>query len=89
MVKFAHLLVLSALIVWLAGSGCIGGNDASEVKESGVDPNVAETGNGVPSEDLGIGLTQAEIQELDSDMEDLEVLLENASPEEEIVIEEL
>jgi len=88
MVKFAHLLVLSALIVWLAGSGCIG-NDASEVKESGVNPNVAETVNGVPSEDLGIGLTQAEIQELDSDMEDLEGLLENASLEEDIVIEEL
>ena len=33
MVKFAHLLVLSALIVWLAGSGCVG-NDASEVEES-------------------------------------------------------
>ena len=41
MVKFAHLLVLSALIVWLAGSGCIG-NDTSKVKESGVNPNVTE-----------------------------------------------
>ena len=88
MVKFAHLLVLSALVVWLAGSGCVG-NGTSEVKESGVDPNVAEAGNGAPSEDLEIGLTQAEIQGLNYDMADLEDLLVNASPEEEITIEEL
>ncbi|KKG10716.1 hypothetical protein EO95_00050 [Methanosarcina sp. 1.H.T.1A.1] len=85
MVKFAHLLVLSALIVWLAGSGCVG-NDATVVEETA--PNVAEAGNGI-SEDSEMGLSQAEIQELDSDMAELENLLENASLEEEIVIEEL
>ncbi|TFH04593.1 MAG: hypothetical protein E4H06_02680 [Methanosarcina sp.] len=83
MVKFAHLLVLSALIVWLAGSGCIG-NDASEME--GIAPNVAEAGNGTPNDSE---ITQAEIQELDSDMVELENLLENATPEEEILIEEL
>jgi len=84
MVKFAHLLVLSALIVWLAGSGCVG-NDASEVEETA--PN-SEAGNGTLN-DSEMGLTPAEIQELDSDMVKLENLLENATPEEEIVIEEL
>lgn len=84
MVKFAHLLVLSALIVWLAGSGCVG-NDASEEETA---PNVAELGNGT-TDDSEMGLTPAEIQELDSDMVELENLLENATPEEEIVIEEL
>lgn len=88
MVKFAHLLVLSALIVWLAGSGCVG-DSTSEVKESKADPDVAEMKNGEPDEDLEAGLTEAEIQEFDSEMKDLEHLLENASPEEEIVIEEL
>ncbi len=88
MVKFAHLLVLSALIVWLAGSGCIG-NNTSEVRESGVNSDVTETQNGAPSEDLEIGLTQAEIQALDSDMAALEDLLIIASMEEEIVIEDL
>ena len=34
MVKLAHLLVLSSLIIWLAVSGCIG-NDTSKVKEAG------------------------------------------------------
>jgi hypothetical protein len=87
MVKFAHLLVLSALIIWLAGSGCVG-NSTSEVEKSGVDQNAIEAGNGVPSEDLEMGLTQAEIQQLDSDMAELEGLLESASVEE-IVIEEL
>lgn len=85
MVKLAHLLVLSALIVWLAGSGCVG-NDAN-VEEAGTAPNVAEAENGV-SDNSGSGLTQAEIQELDNDMDDLEELLQNASVEEEIVIEE-
>ena len=84
MVKFAHLLVLSALIVWLAGSGCVG-NDASEVEETA--PN-SDAGNGTLN-DSEMGLTPADIQELDSDMVKLENLLENASPEEEIVIEEI
>lgn len=85
MVKFAHLLVLSALLFWLAGSGCVG-NDASE--ESEIAPNVTEAVQGSP-EDSEMGLTQAEIQELDFDMVELENLLENASIEEEIVIEEI
>ena len=85
MVKFAHLLLLSALIVWIAGSGCVG-NDASEMEEAGIAPNVAEAGNGVPA-DSGMGLTQAEIQELDSDMTELEDLLEDASLEDEIEID--
>ena len=84
MVKFAHLLVLSALFFWLAGSGCIG-NDASEEE---IVPNVSELGNGTPG-DPGMELTPAEVQELDSDMDKLESLLDNASTEEEIVIEEL
>lgn len=88
MVKFAHLLVLSALIVWLAGSGCVG-NDTLEAEESGVDPSVAEAGNGAPAEDLEMGLTQTEIKEVDSDMADLDNLLENASLEEDIVIEDV
>jgi hypothetical protein len=85
MVKFAYLLMLSALIIWLAGSGCVG-NDASEVEEAGIAPGIDEAGNGVPA-DSEMGLTQAEIQELDSDMAELDNLLENASLEDEIEIE--
>lgn len=85
MVKLAYLLVLSALIIWLAGSGCVGNN---EEEEAGITPDVAEAGNGI-SADSEMGLTQAEIQQLDSDMAELENLLKNASLEEEIVIEEL
>jgi len=82
MVKFTYVLVLSILIVWLAGSGCVG-NDASEVEA----PN-SDAGNGTLN-DSEMELTQADIQELDSDMVKLESLLDNASPEEEILIEEL
>jgi hypothetical protein len=88
MVKFAHLLVLSVLIVWLAGSGCVG-DSTSEVKKSGINPDVAEMQNGAPAEDLEMGLTQAEIQEFDFEVANLEDLLGNAIPEEEIVVEEL
>lgn len=88
MVKFAHLLVLSALIVWLAGSGCVG-NNTSEVEKSGVNQNAVEAGNGTPAEAVEMGLTQDEIQKLDPDTTDLETMLDNASPDEEIVIEGL
>lgn len=88
MVKFVHLLVLSALIIWLAGSGCVG-NSTSEVEKSGVNSNIVGAGNGVPTTDMDMGLTQADIQEVDSDMAELEDLLTEASPEEEIEIEEL
>jgi len=88
MVKFAHLLVLSALIVWIAGAGCVG-NGTSEVEKSGVNQKAVEAGNGVLAKDLEMGLTQDEIQKLDPDTAGLEKMLDNASPEEEIVVEEL
>jgi hypothetical protein len=86
MAKLAHLLVLSALIVWLAGSGCVG-NNTSDVKEAGISPNVGEAEYGTDNSESG--LTPAEVQELDGDMEDLESLLNSSSAEEEIVLEDL
>ncbi len=80
MVKFTYLLVLSVLIVWIAGSGCMG-NDSSDAV---VTQNVDEAGN---ADNSDMGLTPAEIQELDTDMAELESLLDNASPDEEIEIE--
>ena len=88
MVKFTHLLVVSVLIVWIAGSGCIG-NDKSKVKEAGKDSNDADVGNNVPAEDLGVGFTQAELDEVNSNMAGLENLLEDSSPGEEIVVQEV
>lgn len=88
MVKFVHLLVLSTLIIWLAGSGCVG-NSTSEIEKSGVNSNAVEAGNGAQTTDMEMELTQADIQEVDNDMADLEDLLKEASPEEEIEIEEL
>jgi hypothetical protein len=88
MVKFTHLLVISVLIVWLAGSGCIG-NDTSKVKEEGKDSNDADVGNNLPAEDLGVGLTQAELNEVNCNMAGLENLLEDSSPGEEILVQEV
>lgn len=99
MVKSAHLLVLSSIIIWLAVSGCIG-NDKSNLKEAGKGSNYTEvrssnaqngllndSPSGAPAEDLEVGLTQAEIKELDSDMADLQDLLGNSSVGEDIAIE--
>ena len=87
MVKFAHLLILSAVMVCIVGSGCVG-NDAAEVEESGIDSDDAKAGEEArDAEDLE--LNEAEILELEADMAELAALLENASLEEDIVIEEL
>jgi PBP1b-binding outer membrane lipoprotein LpoB len=86
MVKFSHLLLLSVLIIWLIGSGCVG-KDAAEVNKSETQGNLEAKAQ--PTENLETGLTQTEIQELDSDMADLEYLLENASLQDDIQIEEL
>lgn len=88
MVKFTHLLVISVLIVWIAGSGCIG-NDTSKVKDAGKDSSDADVGNSLPAEDLGVGLTQAELNEVNCNMAGLENLLEDSSPGEEIVVQEV
>ncbi|WP_054864326.1 hypothetical protein [Methanosarcina barkeri] len=78
MVKFVHLLVLSALIIWLAASGCVG-NSTSEIEKTGVNSNAVGAGNAVPTTEMEMELTQADIQEVDSNMEDLEDLLKEAS----------
>jgi hypothetical protein len=88
MIKFAHLLVLSALIVLLAGSGCVE-NDTPDIEKMEVGPNSVEVENGSPDEDLDTRLLQAEIQELNSEMEELKGMLEDANLEDEIIIEEL
>jgi hypothetical protein len=84
--KLAHLLVISATIVCLAGSGCVG-NDASEAQNSEMSPNIVEAQNAVSAEDFNMGLTQAEINDLNSEIADLDVLLENACPSEDVEVE--
>ena len=85
MVKLAHLLMLSALVVWIAGSGCIG-NDKSKVENTALGPKGAEVKNETSAENLDVDLSQAELKELDSDMADLQNLLENASLDDNIVL---
>ncbi len=87
MVKFTHLLILSTLVVWLIGSGCVG-NDAAEVEESEIDSDAAEAGE--EFQDAGyLELNEAEILELEADIAELETLLDDVSLEEDIAIEEL
>jgi hypothetical protein len=85
MVKFTHMFVLSILVFWLAVSGCAE-NDASEMEEAGIIPNIPGTEEDTSAEQ---GLTEAEIQDFEENVTDLENLLENSSIEEEIVVEDL
>lgn len=93
MVKLAHLLVLSCLIIFLTFSGCVD-NDASKVKEEKGSNFTGESNalsnnlpGSAPEDDLEVGLTQSDLKELDSDMSDLQGLLENSNVGEDIVIE--
>jgi hypothetical protein len=99
MVKLAYLLVISSLIIWLAVSGCVG-NDKSKVNETEKGSNntsvmTSDVQNGstngtlgvTSTGDLEVGLSQTELKELDSDMADLQNLLENSSVGEDIVVE--
>jgi hypothetical protein len=94
MIKLTRLFVLSVFIFWIVVSGCIGGN-APEEKEAGkgstnISPkgedavNISSSGG-----DMEVGLSQVELKELDSDMADLEDLLENSSLGEDLVIEDV
>jgi hypothetical protein len=85
MAKLTHLLVLSVLILWLAVSGCVG--NSTDKEKAGTAPDVSEI-DGVP-ENSENGLTQADIQELDNDMADLQSLLENTTPEDKITLDEI
>lgn len=85
MVRFIHLFILSVLIIWLSGAGCIG-NDTSE---TGIDSKAIETGEDAGNTLEEPGLTEAEIQAFEVDISELENMLENANLSEEIVIEEL
>ena len=94
MIKLTRLFVLSVLIFWIAISGCIGDNAPEEeeaVKDStNIDSKGADTINASsPGGDLEVGLSQAELKELDSDMADLEYLLDNSSLGEDLVIEDV
>lgn len=43
MVRFVHLFILSVLIIWLSGAGCVG-NNASKTENSGIHSKAIETG---------------------------------------------
>jgi hypothetical protein len=88
MVRFVHLFILSVLMVWLSGAGCVG-NDASKTEDSVIHSKAIETGGDTGSALEEPRLTEAEIQGLEADTSELDNMLENSSLQEEIVIEEL
>jgi len=85
MVKFRYLFVLSILLFWLAGSGCVG-NDISITEEEGIAPGISEVEENTPPEQV---ITEEEIQEFEKNISELEDLLSNSTIEEEIIVEEL
>ncbi|HIH74716.1 MAG TPA: hypothetical protein HA306_05795 [Methanosarcina sp.] len=83
MVKFAHLLVVSVLVTWLAVSGCV--EDTADQDKAGIVSDISgmeDSGNTSTEE-----LTEADIQEFEENITHLEDLLENSS--EEIIVEDI
>ena len=85
MVRFVHLFIFSVLIIWLFGAGCVG----NSTSEKGIDSKAIDTGEDAGNTLEEPGLTEAEIQGFEANISELENILENASLQEEIVIEEL
>jgi hypothetical protein len=84
MSKLTYLIVMSMLILWLAGSGCVGNDTDSQ--DTGLTPNSPGTDSG-ENPSAGQQLTEAEIHEFDKNVTDLQDILENSS--EEIIVEEI
>lgn len=87
MVRFVHLFILSVLIIWLSGAGCVG-NNASKTENSGIHSKAIETGESAGDALKEPDLTEAEIQGIEADTSEIGNMLENSSIKEEIVIEE-
>ncbi|AKB74197.1 hypothetical protein MSLAZ_0936 [Methanosarcina lacustris Z-7289] len=85
MVKFTYVLVLSILIFWLAGSGCVG-NDTPKAGEAGLAPNIPGEEENTSAEQK---LTDAEIQEFEENITEFEDLLNNSSFGDEIIVKDL
>ena len=79
---------LSILIFWLAGSGCVG-NDASKAEEAGIAPNIPGAEESAENAFAEQELTEAEIQEFEENITELEDLLNNSGLANEIIIGDL
>ncbi|MDD2439092.1 MAG: hypothetical protein PHD41_02555 [Methanosarcinaceae archaeon] len=95
MIKFSKLLVFSVLIGCLICSGCME-NEASKIEEKSLSPEeeqeeeqISEDLEKTPVDSEYAALETPELLQLESDMAELEALLEDINPDEELVIEEL
>ncbi|WP_440951643.1 hypothetical protein [Methanococcoides sp. FTZ1] len=83
MVGFKHIGIIAIFLIGLTFSGCVGDQPAEEVVDA-----EAQTADEILVEE-GIGLTDSEIEALESDLDELEASLSELDEDENLTIEEV
>ena len=83
MVSFKHIGIIAILLIGLTFSGCVGDQPAEEVVDA-----EAPTADKILAEE-GVGLTDSEIEGLESDLDELEATLMELDEDENLTIEEV
>ena len=85
MVSFKHIGLIAILLIGLAFSGCVGdqATDEGEVVDA-----EAPTADEILAEE-GVGLTDSEIEDIESDLDELEATLSEFDEDENLTIEEV
>ena len=87
MASFKHLMVMAVLLVGLAFSGCVGDSPEKQAAEEPAGEELA-TADEILEEE-SVVLTDAEIEDLESEMDELAALLEDIDSVENFSVEEL
>ena len=88
MVSFKHLAIMALILVGLTVSGCL-----SELPEESVQEELPQEGEVSVVDDAlsdeSVGLTDAEITDLENDIYELEAMLEDLNLDEDLLLEEI
>ncbi|MCD4800164.1 MAG: hypothetical protein K8R01_01050 [Methanococcoides sp.] len=84
MVSIKHLGIVTILLVGLALSGCVGEPADNATQEDTVTTNADE----ILAEE-GVELTDSEIADLESDLEEFEALISEIEEDTELIVEEV
>jgi len=87
MASFKHLIILSVILVGLAVSGCVSEPPAESAPDELPQQQASAADDALGEED--VGLTDTEIADLESDLAELEAMLEDLNMDEDLLLEEI
>ncbi|MBN1134204.1 MAG: hypothetical protein JXA38_04705 [Methanosarcinaceae archaeon] len=88
MVSFKHLAIMALILVGLTVSGCLKQLPEESVPEELSQEERVSVVDDVLSDEL-VGLTDAEIKDLENDIYELEAMLEDLNLDEDLLLEEI